>query len=819
MKLVVSESNSRKPENESSAPNESEASSLSSSGPSEFRESPKAPENEIRSPQDLRLYMLSRKKIERAKQAHSSSKFDIASRYYEEASAYLLHTASWKNEAHLFLAESLLEKAEIFSLKGKTRPAIELLEKSRSHLTRFMAEPRKEEGRNSLAFHNLASELIAFCEARISLETSMQFYWEGDIDLSNEVLRKARARFEELASSNLSSDINNVEELRSMALHCDALENFQRAQTQDDPQLYLVAKETFEKAAELTMSRSFRQLLLGLAHFSTFLFDSNETVESLESTFDVDAFARCNEELDRASGIFRKIGNKPLLDMLRGSKHILDATIKMSAAEREIQRVDVKAALYSRAKKSLSLASKYYGLAGLAKGYESLKMIAEEKNQETLAGDISAETSSPEAAYSETAKSYVAKQSFRESYEQTAVLIEHEFERAFLASGETSKLAFTISNISGEPCTALRINEAIPDDFEILYSEYEVSARQSVILNERLEPGSSISLKLFCRTNSPGQFVWRPTLLYADAAKNFKASRSQGAQHVTVESSSPEDLRLLIKEKQIIKKCVEDLLKVMAPAESEPESSEGNRLAEETYSLKRIIAEIDEKFTRAKYEMKEMRTELKRVESDLRALRAGPKVAEREEERINLKDERRWLVERLKRKRALLNEGDTRFLAPVLRAVGTPIRSSQSVLEFLRPTLATMVPTTTRHFSRMKGLTLEVFSLISDGESSATVHALRRRLGRSLSSRRFRNTSAELILQASHWYTLTRLRARRVVRDLSADIAYLGYEVGVSFKKRVVTKVSSIGRPVELSVVLQTATAQGASTRPGDQQT
>jgi hypothetical protein len=624
-----------------------------------YRLSRDSSKNGTRLYEDFRLYMLSWERIEKAKLAHSSSKFENASKYYEEASVCLLQTTNWKSQADLFLAESFLEKVEILSLKDETKQAIDLLEEGKSHLTRFIVESKRKEGSDSFAFRDLASELVVFCDARIFLESSKAFYRKGDVEHSNEALRKAASSFEELASRNLLPDSPRAAELGSMALLCDALEKFQRAPIDGDLRLYLTAKETFEKAAELTKSKSLRPLLVGLSNFSAFLFDSKETEKSLESTFSVDAVVRCDEELDNAVTMFKKIGNKPFLNMLRASKHILDATIKTAAAEREIQRPDLKAELYSKAKRSLSLASKYYGLLGSPKRDELLRMISEMKNQQQLiplAHDIITEIASSQVIYAAVAESSAMKQSSYETsggIEPSYVLIDHEFEKTFLTPTQTAKLILIVSNFSREPCTALRIDEAIPDDFEIVNSMYRISDGHSVILNERLEPGSSITLDLSCKATALGEFVWRPTLIYMDTAKNYKMSRSQTAQRTIVESSSPENFRLLIEEKLRLERSLEAL---DASADSKPVPLEAGQLSGEACSLRERIAEIDEKIHRVRYELEEMEGELRRVESDLLSLKAGPETIEREEEKINLEDERRMLIERLERRRELLNQ-------------------------------------------------------------------------------------------------------------------------------------------------------------------
>ncbi|MGI0090216.1 MAG: hypothetical protein ACREBS_00770, partial [Nitrososphaerales archaeon] len=348
-------------------------------------------------------YMLAWTNIERAKMAHRASEFDKASELYRRAASLISSTRRWQSRAHLYVAESLIEKSEKESLSEDAQKAIDYFVEAVQSLAKLQSELENDELRDSKSFLLLATQMTSFCNARIILERSKEAYRIGNAELSIKGLSLAEEMFSELAENSAISDSLGSNELNSLAALCKALSSFQAAQIGGDSKLYLDAKETFGKAAEVSKSKTLKPLLSGLASFATFLYYSKQIETSLENVLDIELLMECNNVLDSAQVMFRKLGNKSFLNMLKASKHILDATIKMNAAEREMESASVKAKLYGEAQRSLSRASRYYQLLGSSKRVkESLRMIGAVRHHRKLiplANDIITEIASNQIIY------------------------------------------------------------------------------------------------------------------------------------------------------------------------------------------------------------------------------------------------------------------------------------------------------------------------------------------------------------------------------------------------------------------------------------
>ncbi|MDG6998905.1 MAG: hypothetical protein JRN15_07310 [Nitrososphaerota archaeon] len=596
--------------------------------------------------QDFEYYMLAWNKIELAKLAHRSSKFEKASDLYSEAAKLILLTEQWSNMAELFLAEYFIERAESNALSDKAELSIESFDEAISHLAKFLHHEAPE----LLPFNTLARQLTSFCRARIILEKSKEHYRIGEIEQSLLGLASAETMFEELASNQKAIDELRANELRSMASLCNALQNFQRAQVTGDGELYLEARKTFSDAAEQSKSKSLRPLLMGLAGFAAFLFYSKQVEKSLETKLNVDEVVECDKALKIAESNFRKVGNKSFLNILKASKHILDATIKMSAAEREVERTQVKASLYMEAQKSLSLASKYYNLVGSSKRLkEALRMISAVRTHQKLmplAHDIIAEVASNQIIYAAIARSSVIEQtpySTSRGLRTAYILLECSIDKSFTQAGEPTKISFGVWNLGHEPVIVVKLDEVVPENFEILESPYKFVDGNSLKLNTRLEPSSSKQINLTCRAKSTGSFSWRPSLIYLDSSKNYGMVRGQLIRSV-IEPAKTRDFVNLSKLKCDLERELDQIL-TQNPAE-----------IEKIYTVREKISAIEEEFLRTKNEYDSMVSELEKTKLDIQYLIESGKQSIREGEKADLEAEAKLLELRIERRRSLLKQ-------------------------------------------------------------------------------------------------------------------------------------------------------------------
>jgi hypothetical protein len=614
---------------------------------------------------DYEKYMLAWSKIELAKQSHRASNFGEAARNYRESSELIAQTMRWAKRADLFIAESLIEDAEEKSLRNDDlTSSVESFGKAIEHLTRFIDDTKKEAANpDAPAFEALGLQLKSFCNARIILENSKQAYRIGNIEQSLGGLSSAEEIFHGLASNPVFSDSLRANELESMASLCNALRSFQTAQLSGRHELYLEARNIFGKASEESRSKALQPLLAGLSNFAAFLYYSKEIEKSLDTSLGVDLIAECDRSLVSAEASFSKLGNRSFLNMMKASKHILDATIKMSAAEREVERDTEKARLYSEARKSLSHASRYYELLGSSSRVkDALKMISEVKNHQKLiplAHDIIAEIASNQIIYTAIASSSVIEQTPGDSardMEQDYIALEHKIANDYISLGSTGEICFTISNFGNEVASLVRIDSALPEGVDVEKCEYTLNDEKSVKLEFKIEPGTSKQISLTFKPTSAGDFVWHPSIVYINSLHKYKISRG-GQIRCTVESTM--DFKTLAAEKNDFEEMARKLRKERELIRANP--SEGSadaeaKITDQIFSLNEKISTIEERFLKTKNELEAMREELERVQSELSSLNARDDTSPRAEEKAALEAQEKLLKTRIERRRSLLEQ-------------------------------------------------------------------------------------------------------------------------------------------------------------------
>nr|MDG6924307.1 hypothetical protein [Nitrososphaerota archaeon] len=598
-------------------------------------------------------YMFAWTNIERAKLAHRAAEFEKASKLYMEAANLISGTRRWQSRSHLYFAESLIESSEMESLSENTQSAIDKFAEAVQSLAKLQSELRGDDSEDSKSFLRLADQKSSFCIARILLEKSKEAYRIGNSEQSMKGLSLAGNAFKELAENSAVSDPLGSNELKSLASLCKALSNFQMAQISGNSTLYLDARTTFSRAADESKSKTLRPLLSGLSSFAAFLYYSKQIEDSLEIGLDIEKIMECNKALDSAEIIFRRLGNKSFLNMLRASKHILDATLKMNAAEREMESASVKAKLYREAQKSLTRASRHYELLGSSKRVrDSLKMISAVRNHQKLiplAHDIIAEIASNQIIYTAISSTTL----FDESPENSAreidsafVILDTKIPKPCLTQQENLSIEITLSNIGRQDAIAIRINEVIPETFEIVECAYNLSKDRSISLSTRIGAGFSTTITLSVRPTTIGEFVWHPALVYEDESRNLKITRPRTAKAV-VESAKAVDVTSMLSEKEQLERELSTIQLVEIDEKKE---------IERMYSVRERISTIEESINRLKNEYEGMKAQLDQVNADIGIYDSKQSDNMSFDERARLENEKMLLNERIDRRRALLEQ-------------------------------------------------------------------------------------------------------------------------------------------------------------------
>jgi len=617
----------------------------------EFEKARDAFETIGRSSSNFRLYeessryMHAWRDIEKAKSAHTCSKFDEASTLYREASDLIGSTRRWKPRSHLYSAESLIEEAEKLSLVENSE-AIGLFSNAKQTLTMLERELSGEDSIEAKSFTRLGRHLSSFCDARILLEKSKEYFRSGNIEQSVSGLSEAETVFSNLSRDFSSAGQLEANELMSLASLCSALTYFQRAQIEGDAALIQKAESIFSEASEQSKSASLKPLLKGLSSFAAFLYSSKIVEQSLDSSIDVERLTECGRAIDSAERILSKLGNKSFLSMLRASKHILEASIKISAAEREVVDHEAKAKLYSQAQRSLSLASRYYSELGSSeKMKESLRLLSTVKQSRELiplANEMFAEVASNQMIYSAVSSTSILGASPEDSARQidsSFLVLDVSIPYPLVSPDEEVSVSMVLSNFGKEQAHVVGIQEAIPEEFEP-GSKPEDNRKfkgRSLILNLKLQPGASETITLSARPGGVGEFNWHPAVLFQDPQGNQKLTRAETAK-VVVEV---EDLVAIVDSLRSKKEKIEQEL-------NEKTSSEDGAIL-----LREELSKVEEELHRLRNEYDNLSAQLEQINQDLLALNTVQDESLKHEEKRKLETEREILLERIERRRLL----------------------------------------------------------------------------------------------------------------------------------------------------------------------
>ncbi|MDA4111022.1 MAG: hypothetical protein OK439_00675 [Thaumarchaeota archaeon] len=583
--------------------------------------------------------------IENAKVAHRLSDFEKAAELYGRASGIIRSTHRWQSRSQFYGAESMIEEAERESLRDNTGLSIDRFEKAIRILTDLQSKLKDDFSLEAKSFSIVGSQLKAFCSARVILEKSKESYRIGATRKSIRGLSQAGHIFSNLAKEFSVSDVQLSNELSSLASLSMALRSLQIAQVEGDSNMYLEARQIFEKAAAESSSSGLKSLHSGLAGFANFLYSSKEIEDSLESGLDIEQLVECDKALGSAEGHFTKLGNKSFLAMLRASKHILDATIKINAAERELENSEVKAKLFRGAQRSLSLASKYYErLGSSARLKESLRMISTVRQNKELipiARDIIAEVASSQGVYAAISNSSL----FEKSPENSA----RELDSAFVVTDlkvqnpvailqDSIAFTLTISNIGSESAFAVKFNGVLPEGFQLLDRKYPLSRDNSLPIPMKIEPGSSKNFMFSMKSSSIGEFVWNPSLVYMDEKRRYRITKPQTGL-VVIEPTELVDIPLLSKKKEKL----QAQLKLV----------DSTKQSEEFYSLREEISKIEENIARSMNEYEKLNSRLEQVRADLKAIDLLQNDALNIDEKKKLQNEEIILRDRIERRRSI----------------------------------------------------------------------------------------------------------------------------------------------------------------------
>jgi hypothetical protein len=212
--------------------------------------------------------------------------------------------------------------------------------------------------------------------------------------------------------------------------------------------------------------------------------------------------------------------------------------------------------------------------------------------------------------------------------------------------GQKSKInleVLTLSNIGKEPAFAVKFEDVLHEGFQFSDRKLALSKDNSLSVQVKIEPGSSKYFAFSARSNSIGQFVWNPCLVYMDGKRNYKITKPQTGM-VVIEPLEFVDIAHLQSKKEKIELQLKRL-------DSNIQSG-----SEIFYSLREEFSKIDETIARSKNEYEKLNSQLEQVRTDLETIDSMQNDVQNTTEKKKLQNEEMILKERLERRRSIFQQ-------------------------------------------------------------------------------------------------------------------------------------------------------------------
>jgi len=293
-----------------------------------------------------------------------------------------------------------------------------------------------------------------------------------------------------------------------------------------------------------------------------------------------------------------------------------------------------------------------------------------------LAHDIIAEVASNQIIYTAMSSTSVFDSSPENSardLDAAFAVIEFNIERPLVMVNDVVNITITVSNIGNQDALAVRIDDALPQEFEIAESKYSRSTNGVLSYSGKIAASSTKTIAISAKASAVGEYLWHPSLVYMDSARNYKIARAKPVKIVVEQRDEANALDSMLQKKASLEAELEKIVSSNATSQNQSrEQGESNLQQqqqesqqagveekpstdeEKTFALREEISKLEESLARVKNEYSKLNSELEQVRADIIALNSMQDGPMKLEERVKLEGEERLLLERVdKRRRAL----------------------------------------------------------------------------------------------------------------------------------------------------------------------
>jgi hypothetical protein len=290
------------------------------------------------------------------------------------------------------------------------------------------------------------------------------------------------------------------------------------------PELYLEASALFEQASRESNTETAGFLALAHSRFCRALEAGTKYADTRDTTMHTAAI----RHLESAATYYVKAGFPKASEYAKATELLFDAYIQVDNAKEE-RDPEKKARLYTMAEKVLQTSAGAYMKAEHPEKSSQVQTLMEKVREERELA-----TSLTEVLHAPTIVSTTAAFTTPTLNKEEAVGLER-FEHADIQAnvivrqrevkvGELLSLMIELVNAGKAPALLIKVNEAIPEGFELgeKPEAYRVEDSYIDMKGKRIGPLKTEELRLVIKPKAQGTFSLKPTILYLDENGKYK---------------------------------------------------------------------------------------------------------------------------------------------------------------------------------------------------------------------------------------------------------------------------------------------------------
>jgi len=428
---------------------------------------------------DCAIYTSALAEIEKAISSHLEDNYMAAAQSYERAKNILENSKTFTDFATHYEGWFYLEQAENLSRNDSVTDIRQSIAKFLDAAKLFSRTSEEIARKISLNWYGTDLEkihLIAtassfrhdYCLARVQIEEARLHYREGLRLQGINGYTTALNLFEKLSAK--SKSVSEVKELKAIVLSCKAWSKTLEAETYASAELFDEAAQFFLKARDLMLGHKTSLVSEGNSRYCTAF---KSLLEYKRGSNIVD-YISAKSSLEEAATAYSNAGFHRPVGWIKATERMIDAYVYINSALKE-SNPEIRAKNYAAAEKLLNMAIEIFETEGYASRKTEIDSLRQKmKEEKELALSLNEIFTAP-SILSSTESFNVPRQAQNESFGnperlQSRVQIAINAPKEFLL-GEIFEVNIDLINVSRERVLLHRIEEFIPEKFQLLNEE------------------------------------------------------------------------------------------------------------------------------------------------------------------------------------------------------------------------------------------------------------------------------------------------------------------------------------------------------------